>query len=238
MGGQGSPPGRNPTNVTLNVLVGDRKAGEADVRRALRLVPLGDRQPQGDRVEVRRSARACRTAGSADRPARWRRPRRAAVAAACPRPSRWPTARSWRARSCAQDDFLVVLTLTDGTRRTLARTDGVPQGRGQGSEGRTRQRDRQARSRGHDQQDDARHHRVSLDDQVERLRRAMKKLICSSHRLLAGPALLVAQQPPNPELRPERSHAARSRAPGLEGTDRSERPGAAGRRRPRSGRAS
>ena len=29
MGGQGSPPGRNPTNVALNVLVGDPKAGEA-----------------------------------------------------------------------------------------------------------------------------------------------------------------------------------------------------------------
>ena len=29
MGGQGSPPGRNPTNVTLNVLVGDPKTGEA-----------------------------------------------------------------------------------------------------------------------------------------------------------------------------------------------------------------
>src|SRR5262245_10925651 len=29
MGGQGSPPGRNPTNVTLNVLVGDPKSGEA-----------------------------------------------------------------------------------------------------------------------------------------------------------------------------------------------------------------
>ena len=29
MGGQGSPPGRNPTNVTLNVLVGDPKNGEA-----------------------------------------------------------------------------------------------------------------------------------------------------------------------------------------------------------------
>ena len=28
MGGQGSPPGRNPTNVTLNVLVGDVKNGE------------------------------------------------------------------------------------------------------------------------------------------------------------------------------------------------------------------
>jgi cytochrome c oxidase cbb3-type subunit 3 len=29
MGGQGSPPGRNPTGVELNVLVGDPKAGEA-----------------------------------------------------------------------------------------------------------------------------------------------------------------------------------------------------------------
>src|SRR5882672_9582262 len=29
MSGQGSPPGRNPTNVELNVLVGDPKAGEA-----------------------------------------------------------------------------------------------------------------------------------------------------------------------------------------------------------------
>ena len=29
MSGQGSPPGRNPTNIELNVLVGDVKAGEA-----------------------------------------------------------------------------------------------------------------------------------------------------------------------------------------------------------------
>src|SRR4051812_2968832 len=29
MGGQGSPPGRNPTGIELNVLVGDPKAGEA-----------------------------------------------------------------------------------------------------------------------------------------------------------------------------------------------------------------
>jgi cytochrome c oxidase cbb3-type subunit 3 len=28
MGGQGSPPGRNPTGATLNVLVGDAKSGE------------------------------------------------------------------------------------------------------------------------------------------------------------------------------------------------------------------
>jgi cytochrome c oxidase cbb3-type subunit 3 len=28
MGGQGSPPGRNPTNVELNVLVGDPAAGQ------------------------------------------------------------------------------------------------------------------------------------------------------------------------------------------------------------------
>ena len=52
MGGQGSPPGRNPTNVTLNVLVGDAKAGEATFARHVRVVPLGDRQPQRDRREV------------------------------------------------------------------------------------------------------------------------------------------------------------------------------------------
>ena len=34
MGGQGSPPGRNPTNVTLNVLVGDPKNGEATFKAA------------------------------------------------------------------------------------------------------------------------------------------------------------------------------------------------------------
>ena len=34
MGGQGSPPGRNPTGVALNVLVGDAKTGEGRSRRS------------------------------------------------------------------------------------------------------------------------------------------------------------------------------------------------------------
>ncbi len=42
MGGQGSPPGRNPTSVELNVLVGDPKDGRRRILRSMRGLPLRD----------------------------------------------------------------------------------------------------------------------------------------------------------------------------------------------------
>ena len=63
MGGQGSPPGRNPTNVTLNVLVGDAKAGEATFGDHVRVVPLGDRQSPRDRRRSSPTRERSRMAG-------------------------------------------------------------------------------------------------------------------------------------------------------------------------------
>ena len=77
MGGQGSPPGRNPTNVTLNVLVGDPKNGEATFKAVVRRVPLRHRQPQRDRIEVCGSQSASERVGQRldEHVRRWR-PRR------------------------------------------------------------------------------------------------------------------------------------------------------------------
>ena len=102
------------------------KAGEAEFGNAVLVVPFGDRRPERHRLEVSTTRERCRTrwvAGSAAgiRRRRTRRRRR----------------RQSRDRDLAdgsklegtlvrKDDFLVVLTLPDGTRKSIARNDGVP----------------------------------------------------------------------------------------------------------------
>ena len=129
MGGQGSPPGRNPTNVTLNVLVGDAKAGETHFKAACGDVPLGDRRPaRASAAKFPDAARASERVGQRlERPLRWRRrARRRWRRAAFPRPSRMADGSKLEGTLVREDDFLVVLMLPDGTRKSMARTDGVP----------------------------------------------------------------------------------------------------------------
>ncbi len=127
MGGQGSPPGRNPTNVTLNVLVGDAKTGEATFETLCgachsvtgNLKGIGAKFPEPRALQngwVSGSAAGGGGRGGGG----------GGGAADFPRQSPWPTGRSSKARLLRQDDFLVVLMLPDGTRKSMARTDGVP----------------------------------------------------------------------------------------------------------------
>jgi mono/diheme cytochrome c family protein len=123
MGGQGSPPGRNPTNVTLNVLVGDPKAGEdtfhttcgtchsvADLKAVV--AKFSDpRALQNGWVSGSTSAfGGARGGGGGGLPA--------TVTLA--------DGTKLEGTLVREDDFLVTLILPDGTRKTMARTNGVP----------------------------------------------------------------------------------------------------------------
>ena len=218
MGGQGSPPGRNPTNVTLNVLVGDAKTGEAHLQRRVRRVPLG--RPgicKGIAAKFADPARAPERLGERfDEHLRRRAGRRRRWRQRFPRPSPWRTARSSKGTLVRQDDFLVVLTLPDGTRRSMARTNGVPQRRGQGPEGRARQRDREARARGH--ATNKMMHDITaylVDDQVGSAA-AMKKLVLDASPRTRSPvrpccSRRIPRRSAPSNYAAERADAARSR---------------------------
>ena len=127
MGGQGSPPGRNPTNVTLNVLVGDPKSGEAtfnavcgschSVTGNLKGIASKFSDPRalqngwvGGTTATFGGGRSGRGGGGGNVPA--------VVTLA--------DGSKLEGTLVREDDFLVVLMLPDGTRRSMARTNGVP----------------------------------------------------------------------------------------------------------------
>jgi cytochrome c oxidase cbb3-type subunit 3 len=127
MGGQGSPPGRNPTNVTLNVLVGDPKAGEAtfnavcgschSVTGNLKGIASKFSEPRAlqngwvsGTTSTFGGGRGGRGGGGGNVPA--------LVTLA--------DGSKLEGTLVREDDFLVVLLLPDGTRKSMARTNGVP----------------------------------------------------------------------------------------------------------------
>ena len=127
MGAQGSPPGRNPVGLQLNVLAGDRAGGQDLFRRALRELPFDHRRPEGYRLEVRRSPPALQNAwvagsgGGGGRGGGGRgggRRRKATVTL--------QNGQKLEGTLVREDDFLVVLTLPDGTRRYMPIENGWP----------------------------------------------------------------------------------------------------------------
>jgi cytochrome c oxidase cbb3-type subunit 3 len=128
MGGQGSPPGRNPTNVTLNVLVGDPKAGEtkfAALCASCHSV-TGDLQGFGGRFADARALQNAWVAGSAGGGGGGGGGGRGGGGPGLPAVVTMRDGSKLEGTLVRQDDFLIVLTLPDGTRRTIPRTDGVP----------------------------------------------------------------------------------------------------------------
>jgi mono/diheme cytochrome c family protein len=124
MGGQGSPPGRNPTNVTLNVLVGNPKSGEEafgtmcgtchSVTGNLKGFASKFADPralQNGWVSGSSSTFGGRGGGGSGNPP-------AVVTLA--------NGTKIEGTLLREDDFLIVMTLADGTRKSMARKDGVP----------------------------------------------------------------------------------------------------------------
>jgi len=127
MGGQGSPPGRNPTNVTLNVLVGDPKSGETTfgVLCASCRSAAGDMKGFGSKFP---DARALQNAwvGGTSSAFGGGGGRGDGGGAGLPATVTMADGSKLEGTLVRADDFLIVLTLPDGTRKSMVRNDGVP----------------------------------------------------------------------------------------------------------------
>jgi cytochrome c oxidase cbb3-type subunit III len=125
MGGQGSPPGRNPTNVTLNVLVGNPKSGEeafATICGSCHSV-TGNLKGIGSKFADPRALQNGWVSGTTSA---FGGGRGGGGGGDLPATVTLANGSKIDGTLIRQDDFLVVLILPDGTRRSFARTDGVP----------------------------------------------------------------------------------------------------------------
>ena len=126
MSGQGSPPGRNPTDVELNVLVGDAKAGEAafgSLCSSCHSV-TGDLKGIASKFDDARALQNGWVAGSTAAFAGGGRG--GGVGAGNPATVTMADGSKLEGTLVRKDDFLVVLTLPDGTRKSMARNNGIP----------------------------------------------------------------------------------------------------------------
>jgi cytochrome c oxidase cbb3-type subunit 3 len=125
MGGQGSPPGRNPTGVVLNVLVGDARAGEAEfkARCASCHSVTGDLKGIGAKHA---DARALQNAWVPGSSSTFGGGRGGGGGGGNPVTVTMANGSRLEGTLIRYDDFLVILRLKDGTRRSIARQDGVP----------------------------------------------------------------------------------------------------------------
>jgi cytochrome c oxidase cbb3-type subunit 3 len=127
MGGQGSPPGRGANAATLNILVGDAKAGEGKFQRFCSKCHsvTGDLAAANTKYGDARALQNAWVAGSGGRFGGGGGGGRGGAAASA---GTVTLANGTKLQGTIQrvDDFLVVITLADGTRRSMARVNGVP----------------------------------------------------------------------------------------------------------------
>ena len=127
MGGQGSPPGRNPTNVTLNVLVGDPKAGEEAFTTMCGSCHsvTGNLKGIASKFPDPRALQNGWVSGSSGGGG-GRGGRGGGGGGGLPAVVTLADGTRLEGTLVREDDFLVILTLSDGTRKSMARTNGVP----------------------------------------------------------------------------------------------------------------
>ena len=125
MGGQGSPPGRNPTGIELTVLVGDAKTGETYFGRVCSRCHsvTGDLKGIGSKFADARGLQNAWVAGSINP---FGGGARGAAGGGSPVVVTMANGSKLEGTLVRKDDFLVVLILPDGTRKSIARNDGVP----------------------------------------------------------------------------------------------------------------
>jgi mono/diheme cytochrome c family protein len=123
MGPQGSPPGRNPVGLTYNVLIGDVKAGEAAFGKLCSSCHsvTGDLKGIGAKFDDPKTLQNSWVSGSAGGGGRGRGGGGGAQGTVT-----LANGQKLTGRIARRDDFLVVLILADGTRRSIAIDNGVP----------------------------------------------------------------------------------------------------------------
>ncbi|HVW11363.1 MAG TPA: c-type cytochrome [Bryobacteraceae bacterium] len=123
MGGQGSPPGRNPVGLTYNVLIGDPKTGEATFQKLCSSCHSvsGDLKGIGAKYDDPKTLQNTWVSGGGGggRGRGGGAGGQAAVTLA--------NGQKLEGRLARKDDFLVVLILADGTRKSIPIENGVPQ---------------------------------------------------------------------------------------------------------------
>lgn len=124
-GGQGSPPGRNPVGLQLNILVGDAKAGEAYFAKGCANCHSATGDLKGLAAKYP-DPRALQNAWVAGAGARNPFGGRGGGGAGNPVTVTMPDGKKLEGKLIRKDDFLVILTLADGTRRSIARNGDVP----------------------------------------------------------------------------------------------------------------
>jgi cytochrome c oxidase cbb3-type subunit 3 len=130
MGGQGSPPGRYPTNLNLNVLVGDAKTGEGTFTAVCGSCHsvTGNLRGIGSKFSDARSLQNAWVSGSiAGGGGRGGGGGRAGGGGGgVPATVTMADGSKLDGTLLREDDFLIVLLLPDGTRKSMPRTNGVP----------------------------------------------------------------------------------------------------------------
>jgi len=125
-GGQGSPPGRNPAAVKLEILVGDAKAGERYFDKACARChsAVGDLKGFANKYPDPRALQNAWVSGAAaGNPFGGGR---GGGGAGNPVTVTMADGSKLEGKLVRKDDFLVILTLADGTRKSIARKDNVP----------------------------------------------------------------------------------------------------------------
>jgi cytochrome c oxidase cbb3-type subunit 3 len=121
MGGQGSPPGRNPVGLTYNVLVGNPKDGEVAFGRLCASCHsvTGDLKGIGTKYDDPKTLQGAWVTGRGSGGGFGR-------GAAMQATVTLPNGQKFTGRVVRRDDFLIVLTLADGTRKSFARDGNIP----------------------------------------------------------------------------------------------------------------
>lgn len=125
MGSQGSPPGRNPTGVTLNVLVGDPVQGEAYFKAACSSCHsiTGDLKGIGSKYTEARDLQNAWVAGTSGRfGGGGGGGGRGGGGGGSPVVVTMANGTKIEGTLVRKDDWLVIVNLADGTRKSMART--------------------------------------------------------------------------------------------------------------------
>lgn len=126
MGGQGSPPGRNPTGLTYNVLIGNPKDGEKAFGKLCSSCHSVTGDLKGIGGKYADDPKVLQATWVAGRAGGFGFGGRGGGVGGQQATVTLANGQKLEGRLVRKDDFLVVIVLADGTRRSIPRDNGIP----------------------------------------------------------------------------------------------------------------